>query len=265
MEKQTVDKRTIILYLGCGRRRHQIQIPLNSEYYDEWYEQRLRNWNVEPRDISEIEVGPRTVLELFSSAFMYGDRRVVKNPSFGNFLKYNLGCLEDHSIWKGDIRSFRLWDYDYYQKIHTVQSCTKHNQCKWNEYCLCPNGYARKEWCPKMGRFCLPMSRYLQSKPKDIDENDLVNVPCLNKKISGKNYRDFRNITREAEKCYPPNMLEGMCDLQRDQDEPGLESCNINPYLAANRQGIEGFGHKNTNLLPIILLALVMIYIYKQY
>lgn len=277
MEKRTVDKRTITLYLGCGRRRHRITIPLKSNYYDEWYEQRLKYWNIEPKDISAVEIGPRTVVELFSSAFFDTDRRIVKNPSFNQVNKYEIGCLEDHHLWTGYVRSFRLWDYDHYEKIHSLQACSHHSDCLDNEYCLCPNGYARKEWCTGTGRFCFPKSRYLQSKPKNIVPGDLVNLDCLSNKLGSKKYADYSTIKRESEKCYPvsqspyhyndPNLVEGMCSVGAIDDGSGLESC-AGPYFNYGRRAnIEGFsiGVDQNKLLMAVLVGLVIYYIYRKY
>jgi hypothetical protein len=270
MQKQSVDKRTITLHLGCGRRRYKFTIPLKSEYYDEWYEQRLKQWNIEPKDISAVEIGPRTVVELYSSAFFEGDRRIIKNPSFSEYNKYEIGCLEDHQIWHGNIRSFRLWDFDFYQKINSMQACTDNSECKENEYCLCPNGYARGEWCPKTGKFCFPVSRYLQSKHKNINGGDIVNLDCLSNKLGTKRYGEFSKIKRDSESCYGPGMVESMCSVginQGDCGSCGMPGCGIPYYSSMNRANIEGFSMnpRYKNIMLIILITIVIYYLYTKF
>jgi len=195
------DKREIRVYLGCGSNQHSIDIKLVGFKVQGYNEQDIKLMKIDPKYISTIEIGPRTVLEMFDGPHLHGKKRMIINSSFSNVRKYDIGCFEDHNIWQGNIRSFRIWSYPHYYKIHNTKFCNADSDCRWDHYCLCPNGYKQPDWCPTKKRMCIHMSKYLQSKRPEIYPGDLIDINCLNKNIANKPYVGFNDIKNYATLC----------------------------------------------------------------
>ena len=71
-----------------------------------------------------------------------------------------------------------------------VRRCGSNGQCGSNEYCLCPNGQMKNEWCPQEGKRCLPKSYYLHNKTKAEIEGDPNKGAEYVEKDPGSGWRD---------------------------------------------------------------------------
>lgn len=202
MDRHQYDKRTITVFIGCARSRTRMNIRLGPHKYDEWDERRLKSINVDAKDISKMLIGPSMVVQLYPYAFFQGEPILIENSSSWDAREYNIGCVHDHQLWSGHIRSFRIWDYNYWKEINKPSTCNYHTECGENEYCLCPNGYARGEYCKDTGKVCMPKSMYLQSKPRTPDDTDLVNIDCISDYLGPKRYQQFDNVKDAAAHCY---------------------------------------------------------------
>lgn len=163
----------------------------------------MKYHNVDPRQISIIELRPRTVVELFSEPFFYGDRRVIENISLGDSRFVDIGCKVEHH-WKGFVRSMKIWDYDYYYNtFKRIRYCNQNSDCGEWEYCLCPGGQYDPSWCPRKKKRCMHVSNFLHAKRKSIQMEDTVDVNCMinEMKMMGR-YVPFRNIKKIGNKCW---------------------------------------------------------------
>ncbi len=235
-----MDKVSIRLYLGCGLLRHSVDVQVNAFYVEDFYESRLLTSGITPTQISGFLVGPRTVVEFYSDGVLYEKDGIVINKSYCHNKFHDLGCTLDEN-WKGYLRSFRIWNYDYYKKVHTVRYCRSDKECKSDEYCLCPNGYQQPAWCPIQKRRCMHKSKYLQSNYPRVDKYDLVDVDCLSHKLKNK-FLPFNEIAEASAKC----------DLDMKEFFDGK------PITTDTKTD------KQTKLLVIAMAVLLLAYLYKN-
>lgn len=179
-----IRKGTIRLFLGCCCARHKMDIDLKYDKVVEYYETDLQNMGVDTNVISAVSVGPMTAVELYDGPNLDGKRRLVVNPSENpREKKIEIGCITDHLIWEGAIRSFRIWDYEFYNKEQTPKYCNSDSECQSYEYCLCPGGQRQPEWCPIEKRRCSPVSNYIQSSYPSVTNSNLINKQCISERM----------------------------------------------------------------------------------
>jgi len=199
---EKMSKGTVRLYLGCDDDRFYEDVKLIYYSVDDYPEYVIKTkLDIDPKDISAVEVGPRTILELFKDGDLYGEKKVIKNTSYSDKKHVELGCFKDE-IWAGNYRSFRIWTHEYWDSLYGIRHCKKDDECYSTEYCLCPNGYLRGEYC-NGEKICSPKSHFLQSRPLEVRDADLVNIPCLNDLFSKDkngfiNFRDIRNMSKKC-------------------------------------------------------------------
>jgi len=199
-----MERASINVHFGCNANDFVIPMKTTNKRYEAWDETWfLKYHRLDPRNIATIELGPRTLVELFSEPAFYGEKRIIENVSLTQPRFIDIGCNVDHH-WKGYIRSIKVWDYDYhYNQFKRIRYCTKNEQCGSQEYCLCPGGQFDKTWCVNQRKRCLPMSKLLHAVPKRIVPNDTVDVNCMINELSGMDpYVQFRDIIRAGDKCY---------------------------------------------------------------
>lgn len=211
-----MQKRSVKLKLGCEsiEKTSTITLQLRRKYYDEWTEGDLYTSNILSELITKVIVGPKTVVELYYDPYLYRFMRILKNDSATENLEHNLGCFEDFGTWSGAVRSLRIWDYDTFQKLYGVRYCDNDADCRETEYCLCPQGQRKAEWCPESKRRCLPMSKFMHQRDKMVELDDLVDKQCFNEEIAKyKNKFDnkpvisFRDLRLMASKCSGPDIV----------------------------------------------------------
>jgi len=161
--------------------------------------------------ISGFTIGPRTVLELHSTPYLYGEKKIICNESYSEDKFVDIGCeptKKEYCKWLNNILSFRIWDYNYWVMIMNPRYCNKDTDCNQDEYCLCPGGQEFGEWCPYSKKRCLHKSHYLQSKRKTLHISDLIDTSCLKTQIKDTNKRYLRasNIKGLSERCYGPEL-----------------------------------------------------------
>ena len=197
------EKGAIRLFLGCCCTRHKVDFKLRLDKVVDYDEIGLNGMEIDTGFISGVSVGPRTTVELYSGPNLDGERTLVQNSSNTTQQMLDLGCSKNNDIWKGGIRSFRIWSYEYYQKMNGIRYCSSNNQCSSAEYCLCPTGQIQPEWCPKEKQRCLPISRYIQSGPPELTDYDAIHKQCINNKIANMktnsiNLNDIKNIANQC-------------------------------------------------------------------
>lgn len=229
-----MNKVTIRLYLGCGLLRHSVNIELNAFYVEEFYESRLLVSGVTPTEISGLLVGPRTVVELYSDSNLYERTGIIINKSHHNNKFHDLGCVLNEN-WQGYLRSFRIWNYDYYIKVHSIRYCNSDIECNNDEYCLCPNGYQQPAWCPIQKRRCMHKSKYLQSNLPKVGKYDIIDTDCVNYRLN-RRYTSFNEIEKASSNC----------DLDMREFFDGDVAIET----------------RNNNLFYIIILVIILIYMY---
>lgn len=202
------------MYLGCGKKRKEIQLVMRAPDVDYWSEYDFNRLTVNTSDITGVRVGPRVVLEVYSDPYFYRLRKVIKNPSYNKDKMWDIGCLIDHGIWAGIVRSFKVWNYDYYESLYGLRYCDFHDQCRSSEYCLCSGGQEDGEWCPGSKKRCMPKSAYLHSKSKQVNIDDMVNMNCLDKKMADykRKYANkivtFRNLKHMVNQCSNSDVVD---------------------------------------------------------
>jgi hypothetical protein len=204
-----MEDKTFILYIGCGKTRTTITLNLKSDV-DYWWESKIKAMKISPDTISGFRVGPGLVIELYSDAYMSTLREVIRNKTTKEGMMYDIGCYEDHPVWRGVIRSFRVWDYNKFQKENGIIQCDSDKECKMNEYCLCPNGERRAEWCPNVKRRCLSKYLMLHNKRRGFRPSNRINMKCLIDKINkaGDRYNSFNTIMEFGKDCSGANIDE---------------------------------------------------------
>lgn len=191
------------LYLGCSNDRPTYDIKYNGGRVDYWDEKKIHKIGLDTKNISGFKVGPKTVVQVYSDPFFYRIRKVLINDKEDNELKWDFRCLIDNGI----IRSFKIWDYDYYMDIHGTRYCGSDKDCRDYEMCLCRGGQRNADWCPESKRRCLPKGQFLHDAERKVTGNDLIDMECLkkemnkNKEKNGNNYEIFQNIKSMAGKC----------------------------------------------------------------
>ena len=279
-----MEKRFVTLYLGCGDERNTVDIEMKKDRIDYWDENRLHKHTINTDMVTGFRVGPKLVMEIYSDPFFYRLRKVLKNPRNDKDVKWDVGCPIDHGVWNGIIRSFKIWDYDYYQSIHGLRYCNRDQQCRDNEYCLCKGGEKKAEWCPVSKQRCLPKAEFLHDAERQVSIDDLVNMDCLkkelntNKKKWGNQYETFRNIKHMIERCSGPDMIE-----PEDRQDLSLHyyyKADTTPSLKARHNliskdlvkaterfdgddGVKQLGSTQNSILCIILIAVAIFVVYQ--
>ena len=151
-----MERGTFTLLMGCGKTRTTLTMKISDNKVDLWHENRIKNMTIEPENITGVIVGPGLVVELFSDSHFSHLATTLENNTNPKGHKYEIGCYDDHPIWRGLIRSFKVWDYDeYHANGRLVKYCDGDDECAENEMCLCKGGERLKEWCPKDKKRCL--------------------------------------------------------------------------------------------------------------
>ena len=209
----------IVLYQGCGRDRFPVKtINLNTQMISYWSYNKLRADQVIPEKISEVIVGPKTVFEFFTSPAFSGQKYRVINSSSDKIKIYRFGCFEDHHLWRGNLGSFIIWTYDYWDSIHGTQYCNSDMDCKEYEKCLCKAGQSHPSWCPKTGRRCMSNYYFTYEYPVELDKLDKVYNDCLTEQLrraSGNNQAMSKALLDDlARRCAKEKLeiIEGFDD-----------------------------------------------------
>ena len=197
-----LNRRSVKLYLGCGNNRYSVLLGVISGTVDEWCAKNLRQIGIPPEKITGMRVGPRTVMQIYNSPNLIGRHWYIINDRYDVDDFVNLECGNCNNC--GKVGSFRIWTYEHYYQINNVRYCRTDCECADNEYCLCPNGSRHISNCPDSKKRCMHISKYRQTKEKDITGADLVDLNCLNKQIEGsrRGVVRFNDVKRMSENCY---------------------------------------------------------------
>lgn len=200
-------KHMIKLHFGCNKDRNTMTIHLSNGKYEEWNEYDMHRLTLRTSILTGFGLGPKTVLQTYSDPYLHRLKKLVINDSETETRHWDVGCVEDHGLWDGTVRSFRVWDYHYYDSIYGVRYCNEDNECNENEYCLCLGGQKNPEFCKEQRKRCMPKSHYLHNAERAINIDDLVDMDCMSKEIvqhkqkEGKNLIAFRHMKKMAERC----------------------------------------------------------------
>lgn len=198
-----MEKEYIIIYTGCQEKQNPFKIAMETKSKDEWVENRIQALSIQPQQISSISVGPKTVLEFYSDPNLNGQKYRVINSSTDKMKVYNFGCFEDHQIWRGNVRSFIIMTYDYYNSVYGKRYCSSTNQCHQNEMCLCPGGQEHPSWCEKKKRRCMDQGYFVNEFPITLKKQDMVYTSCLEGKIKnfGSDKMTYSLLNEFAREC----------------------------------------------------------------
>lgn len=172
----------IIIYENCGKdkKSHVIKPNSNIEYWDE---AKIRREGVMLSHVSEILVGPKTVLEIFSDSYFNGNTHKIINDNLDQGKVYTIGCPTDKN-WKPQLGSFIMWTYDHYTSVHGIPFCENDKDCKNTEMCLCKHGQSHPSWCPNSKRRCLNKGYFTYEMPLNLNDDDEIDMECYNKEFS---------------------------------------------------------------------------------
>ena len=109
-----MERGTFTLLMGCGNTRTTLTLKSTPDKVDLWHENRIKAMTIEPENITGVIIGPGLVIELFSDAHFSHLETVLENNTNPIGHKFEIGCYGDHPIWRGIIRSFKVWNYDEY-------------------------------------------------------------------------------------------------------------------------------------------------------
>lgn len=265
-----MDYGSVKLYLDCHYNRHSIVIKLHQDRVEGWDYNKIRHLGVEPEYITGFTVAPRTVIEIFSGWKFDGKKWIIKNAHHNKTKHIDLACGKNcNHEWFGKIKSIKIWEIVHHDKRHIIPYCNSDNECPDDYYCLCPRGEDRADLCPLSKRRCMHKSKHIQSKPKDIHDNDLVDVNCLMRLMEQKNvrYDRFNNIKHLAEQCYGMDIIEpdvtNIKHVNPERADPTILDTNTS-YLNVtdpephNNLLIEGFAYKTNNLIELISIFLLV-------
>jgi hypothetical protein len=233
-----MENKTFTLLVGCGDSRSTITIK-NQDDIELWNEHKIRQTlSIDPEDVTGILIGKGLVIELFSDAYFSQLENVLENNTEPKGHKYEIGCILDHQSYKGSIRSFKVWMADeYHTNGRLVKYCDKNDECSENEFCLCPGGEKKKEWCPDKRKRCLNKRLFFHDAKRTTWNPDLINSECMLNLIDTHNnpwpeYRELKNMAK---------------------------LCQQNP-----RKPIEGFGEQSDNIMIYIVLFMIIYFLMKN-
>ena len=206
---QNLQQEYIIIYQGCNDVKYPRKIALETKNIDYWAENRIFAEQFRKEQISEILIGPSTVLQYFESPNFTGHKNTIINSSKDKVKKFAVGCLEDHEIWRGKVRSFIIWTYDYYSAVFGIRYCKSDSDCGQYEACLCKDGQENPVWCPDTKRRCMNKGKFFNDAPYPIRLNQYVADKCLQARLDKKgDIVTFDDVKKASIKCIRPR-LEG--------------------------------------------------------
>jgi len=275
-----MDYGSVKLYFDCNENRHSIIIKLNQHRVEGWDYNKLRHLGVEPEYITGIEIGPNTTVEIYSGVKFDCNRWTIKNDLHHKNKYIDFACGENcYNKWYGKLKSIKVWEVGHHKQRNNIPYCESNHDCPDDHLCLCPRGEARNEWCPLSKRRCLHRSNYLQSKPKNITDGDLVDTRCFIDKIEHVNrrYVRFNDIKSMAEMCYGEDIIEPEITHPNKRNperaSPTIQETN-DPYLTVtdpklsnvlyNYNTIEGFSVNSYNYM-FILMLFIFVFIFIIY
>lgn len=250
-----MQERSVTLHLGCCCAKKIHCIKLNNSLMKEYSTTTLESMNIDPYKISEITLGPKTVIETFQEPLLQGKKRLVANSSDKNKIIY-IGCVQDHLIWEGYVRSFRLWDYDAYMDNQKPTYCNINSECSENEYCLCPTGQSHPEWCPVQGKRCMPKNKYIQSKLPELKDVTIIDSQCLHDELYKQgniitSFDDVRKASMQCSKRRQIKYIEGFNDISN-------RTFNLNKFMPYYIENIY------LKIFTAVLAVMILLYVYKN-
>lgn len=234
----------IIIHIGCNNDIDQKNIIINvlNDKFGDWYDTTLRKNNIDPQYISGITIGPHTILETFHDSFMSLKNENIVNNSDKEIYK-DIGC-KDNDAGMGSVRSFRVWNYEYYRTLNGSRFCANNDECRLNELCLCPGGEVDKNYCIDEKQRCLPKSEYWHDKKKihTLNEDTKLNPICISNKLNeiskNKNYINYSKLKEIFNSCVIP-----MSKSNKDKKDELMRHY----YYKYDKNMIEGFGGNKIN------------------
>lgn len=277
-ENEPEETGTVKLKLGCATGVKNVIFKLRKKKVDEWNEPDLNLMSINTDMITSIEVGPKTVLEAYSDPGMYRLRKRIKNGSETGTKKFEIGCFEDHGVWAGIIRSFRIWDYEYYMSIYGTRYCEQDTECREDEYCLCKGGQRKGEWCPESKKRCVHKSKYLHNIDRDVKVGDIVDLDCMRSYLKKKPMMSYGEMKPLLNKCSGPDITY---KLQKKYSNDGWREDEIEDTyyfplkqpIHLSKLNIEEFNPLCTNrnrkeeimiTIAIIIIVMGIIYTYTR-
>lgn len=234
-----MDIEYIIIYQNCGKSqtKHVIK-PFNGIEY--WDESKLRKDGINPHNISEILVGPMTVIEMFSETYFSGDRHKIINDKKTEGITYTIGCPNDQK-WKPKVGSIIILTFEHYNKVHGIPYCTKDKDCKSNQMCLCKHGQSHPSWCPNEKQRCMNKAYFTYEFPITLNDNDQIDLDCYHQELKKVGEVSNGSISNALDK-----------DLQRRCAKEKI----------ANIERLEHFGNLTNNQSSLIILIGILVCIY---
>lgn len=206
-----MEKEYIIIYKDCYSKDEGTKISLGTKAIDYWPESKIESMQSEPVHITAIAVGPKTVLEFYNYPNFVGQKYSVINNADTGVRLYKFGCVEDHHLWRGHLRSFIIYTWDYYNSIHGIKYCDSDNDCKNYEKCLCPKGQEHPSWCQKGKRRCMNKGYFTYEFPVRVHDNDVLDTKCVNEqllKVGGRSNISDALYNDLIRRCVPEKLKQ---------------------------------------------------------
>lgn len=255
----TIDRNNIRVYFKCGKEQEYLTFQIRDEA-EYWSEDRFKSINYNPRQITIVDIGPKTIVELYSGPNHNNSKWILKNHTSNKIKRVYFGCYGKHDSrpnihhpWTNRIRSLKLFDHKTYERIFGLTICRNHNECKKNELCVCPSGHEDGRWCPETGKKCLQHirlnkneypGRYEYNTDYNMPNNEYVDSRCIVDTLyrfrrKYHNYADMRRFMR-------------LC-ARSPENDPRLYNV------------IEGFNEQNhkQNYLFIFIIIIIFYFFYK--
>lgn len=223
-----------ITYNNCKSTK---RVVLNTNDLDEWDINKLKSYLIDPDTISSIDVGPSTVLVFYENGDFSGKSHAVINDTMDKKTTYTFfPCPKDNNKWFVSLNSFRIYTYDYYNKLYGIQYCDSNDECGRDQMCMCENGETNPLWCVNSKKRCQNNKWFMGNYGLPINNEDTIKTSCLTSQLGNSS----GNISfEELKNKFMPCMTDKMNRIDK----------------------IEGFSG-NMSIFEILIYVLIVVIIF---
>lgn len=186
----------IINYDNCNK---SLKISLDTKFEDEWTNEKIQSYLIQPDTISSIIIGPQTVLEMYNN-LETGSYKVINDSTDQTKTYKFFNCPKTDDEWSAHLYAFKIWSYDYYNKKYIAKLCDSNSDCESDELCMCPSGKTNALWCPQSKRRCMNEKYYFDSSEIPINDEDKIKTKCLRDKLNTEHI-NFKELKHKFRPC----------------------------------------------------------------